>query len=441
MKKAPWSVLSLLMIAVVFILAGCGREKEPAAAVPQPLPAQRFDSADFESAGQCQYCHLEIFEQWRGTTHALSAKNPAFLAELRRTSRETNGASDNFCVSCHIPVGELAEEIPPVDGSKLSDVAKQGVSCDFCHTITSVTDMAMPAYRLTPGKVKFGPFDDPIQTPLHESQYSKLHTQADFCAACHEIIHPQNGLVLASTFSEWQQSSFGSKRITCQDCHMTPGPGVSKPNPGVAATGAPKTREHTWTHNMVGNNVFAMRQAGYDKHAEKAEENLKAAAALFLGMPERLSPYQSTRINIRIRNNGAGHYLPTGLSLYKDMWLEVICTNDSGQVVHSSGVLTPEGTLPEGTVVFKTTFADASGRETDNLWNAVRVLDDHRIPPQKYVDEFVEVPGLPQPGTLNIQVRLLYRNITAERAATLGIPVSEVPVLEMAKISGKIAVK
>lgn len=222
---------------------------------------------------------------------------------------------------------------------------------------------------------------------------------------------------------------------------MTPGPGVTKPVPGVVATGAPKKREHTWSHLMTGNNVFAMQQAGFDEHAARAEENLKSAATLFLGLPEKLSPYQPARINVRIRNDGAGHYLPTGLSLFKDMWLEVIVTNGQGDVVFQSGVLDNSGSVPAGSVSFKTRFANAAGQETNNLWEAVKVLDDHRIAPQEYADEFVEIPGLPLPGTLNIRVRLLYRNINADRAAQLGISAADIPVVEMAVIRGQVPVK
>ena len=126
---------------------------------------------------------------------------------------------------------------------------------------------------------------------------------------------------------------------------------------------------------------------------------------------------------------------------FKDMWLEVICTNQSGQVIHSSGVLTETGAIPDGAVVFKTSFADAPGEETDNLWEAVKVLDDHRIPPQEYIDEFVEIPGLPLPGILNVQVRLLSRNTTLQQAIQLGISIDEVPVTVMAEISGQITVR
>lgn len=440
MKKATW-IFTLGVLVVVMLFTGCGKKDATPTGKPQPVPKQTLASAQFESAGKCQYCHIDIYRQWRGSTHALAFENPAYQSVLKQTSRETNGEADAFCVSCHAPIGWLAEEVPPVDGSGLSEVSRQGVTCDLCHTITELTGLGNASFRVTPGNTKFGPLDDAINTPLHQSEFNRLFTQSEICGSCHQIVHPQNGLVLSATYDEWKESSFGSRRINCQDCHMTPGPGVTKPNPGVAATGAPKKREHTWTHYMTGNNVFAMRQAGFEGHAAKAEENLKAAAALFLGVPEKLSPYQPARINVRVRNDGAGHYLPTGLSLYKDMWLEVIVTNEQGNVVFRSGTLDSNGLIQENSVIYKKVFGDANGNETKNLWEAAKVLRDHRIPPQEYADEFIEIPGLPLPGTLNIQVRLLYRNITPDRAKDLGISVSGIPVIEMASISGKIPVR
>lgn len=440
MKKAKW-FFPIIVLAVLTIASGCNKEAKPTAGKPEPPPKQDVAAEEFDSAGECQYCHLEIFEQWSGSTHALSAVNPVFLAEIKWISQETNGESDQFCVSCHAPVGWLAGETPPVDGSNLSAVSKQGVTCDLCHAITSVTGVGNAAFRVQPGNIKYGPLNDAIATPLHESEFNTIFTESDLCGACHEIVHPENGLALSSTFSEWKESSYGSRRVNCQDCHMTPGPGVTKPTPGVVATGAPKVREHIWAHNMTGNNVFAMRQAGFDDHAARAEENLKSAATLFLGLPEKLSPYQPARINIRIRNDGAGHYLPTGLSLFKDMWLEVVVTNEQGAVVYKNGVLDETGAVPADSVVFKTRFANDAGQETNNLWEATKILDDHRIPPREYVDEFVEIPGLPVPGTLSIRVRLLYRNINAKRAAQLGISATDIPVVIMAEINGQIAVK
>ena len=222
---------------------------------------------------------------------------------------------------------------------------------------------------------------------------------------------------------------------------MTPGPGVSKPNPGVAATGAPKTRDHISTHYMSGSNVFAQQQAGFEEHAALSEESLQEAAALFLGLPERLTPYQPARINIRIRNDGAGHYLPTGLSVFKEMWLELVVSDEQGRVVFQSGVLDSAGSIPDDSIVFRTVFADAAGNESDNLWDAHRVLSDHRIPPQEYVDEFIEIPGFSQPGTMDIQVRLLYRSLTPQRAQNLGIPVADITVTEMATINGQVSVR
>lgn len=443
MKKTIWIFMFLLFL--LLFTAGCGKGDSPGVSQPNPIPVrpvQTIDSAEFEAAGMCQYCHLEIYEQWQGSMHALAFTNPVYQAEARKTSRETDGAADAFCAACHAPIGFLAQEIPPADGSKLSEVARRGVSCDFCHTITEVSADGNGSYRVSPGHVKFGPFNDPLHTPLHESEYSTIYNEAEFCATCHEVTNPQTGLVLGATYSEWKASSFAPKRATCQDCHMTPGPGVTKPNPGYAATGAPKKREHTWTHSMVGGNVFNPEQAGFDGHALEAEQNLKAAATLFLGLPETLSPYQGANINVRVRNSGAGHSLPTGLTMFKEMWLEIVITDERGTVLYQNGVLDENGAVPDGSVVYKTTVANAAGIETTNLWEAASVIYDRRIPPQKYVDEFFEIPGAPLPGKITVQARLLYRSVSQENAnLILGNGKAGVTVVEMAKITGEIMVR
>jgi hypothetical protein len=429
----------LFLPVLLLLLSGCGRNAPTAG--PPPFVRQEIAADAFDSAGQCQYCHLDVYRQWQGSAHANAASNPLYLAELARLRRDTDGESDDFCSRCHIPVGWLAGESSSADGAQLSAVSRQGVSCDFCHTVSEVEGVGNGKFRVAPGTVKRGPFDDPLHTPIHESAYDKLYTQAEYCGVCHEISHPQNGLRLSSTYSEWKESGYGSRRVTCQDCHMTPGPGVTKPNPGVAATGAPKRRDHISTHYMTGNSVFSLRRAGFEEHAALAEESLKSVAFLHLGLPERLSPYQPARINVRIRNDGAGHYLPTGLSMYKDMWLEVVVTDGQGKTVFSSGVTDSRGYLPAGSVTFATVYADATGKETANPWEAVSILDDNRIPPQKYVDEFVEIPGLPLPGVLQVEVRLLYRNLSPGRVDVPGLNILDVPVVEMARATGQITVR
>jgi hypothetical protein len=430
--------LLMLLCFIVLLVAGCGQAKAP----PEIVPTQKFASDEFTDAGMCQYCHLEIYQQWAGSMHALSFTDSLYLSQASQVSERSNGESDVFCAGCHTPVGMLAEEVPPAGGSSLSAVARQGVSCDFCHVITAADSAADPFFRVTPGKTKYGPFADPIHTPLHESEYLELYTKSEYCGMCHDIEHPEHNLILGATYSEWKASTYASKKIQCQDCHMTPGPGVTKPNPGVAATGAPKMRDHTWTHTMSGANIFAHQQAGFSDHAQQAEENLKSAATLFLGLPESLSPYQSARINVRIRNSGAGHYLPTGLTMFTEMWLEVVLTDSQGRVVYQSGVMDENGSIPSESTLYKTRLQDAAGKETTDLWAAVSVLSDRRIPPQGYVDEYFDIPGMPLPDILQVKARLLYRSISQTEANRLpGVNGSRAPVVEMAVITGSIPVK
>lgn len=438
MKKATGILFVFSLAVLAFGIAGCGAKTAAPVAQPEP-PPQRFGSEQFENPRICQYCHQEIYRQWSGSMHSRSATNPFYQEQAQKASRESAGAADIFCAGCHVPVGVLAGEIPPADGAALSEVALSGVSCDFCHIITEVTGTGNAAFRVAPGKTKYGPFADPLHTPLHESEYLKIYTESQFCGACHNITHPENGLVLSATYSEWKDSPLAARGVQCQHCHMTPGPGVTRPNPGYAATGAPKKREHISTHCMTGSDVFALRQAGAPEHARLAEENSRTAAELFLGLPAALQPYQPGSINVRVRNSGAGHYLPTGLSLFREMWLEVVVRDEQGKVLFQSGVVSADGKIADDSVTFGVAFADAAGRETTSLWQAKSVLRDRRVPPQKYIDEKFEVPGLTRPGTLHVRARLLRRGVQAGNGGNPSL--KDVPVIEMAAVSGQIPVK
>jgi hypothetical protein len=438
MKKATGTFFVFFLFVLALTVAGCGAKTAAPDAQPEP-PPQRFSSEQFENPRICQYCHQEIYRQWSGSMHSRSATNPFYQEQAQKASRESAGAADIFCARCHVPIGVLAGEIPQTAGAALSEVAASGVSCDFCHTITEVTGTGNAAFRLTPGRTKYGPFVDPLHTPLHDSEFLKIYTESQFCGACHNITHPENGLVLSATYSEWKASPLAARGVQCQHCHMTPGPGVTRPNPGFAATGAPKKREHISTHYMAGSDVFALRQAGAAEHARLAEENSRAAAELFLGLPPSLRPYQPGSINVRVRNSGAGHYLPTGLSLFREMWLELVVRDEQGKVLFQSGVVSADGKIPAGSVTFGVAFADAAGRETTSLWLARGVLRDRRVPPQKYVDEKFEVPGLTRPGTLHVRARLLRRGVLVRMQENPKL--KDFPVIEMAAVSGQVHVK
>ena len=54
--------------------------------------------------------------------------------------------ADNFCSQCHNPVSFLTntdlseyQSVEQFQSSNLSDVVKEGISCDVCHSVTGIT--------------------------------------------------------------------------------------------------------------------------------------------------------------------------------------------------------------------------------------------------------------------------------------------------------------
>jgi len=401
-------------------------------------------SADYQEADLCKACHKDQYSQWKGTMHAYSSEDAFYAGAFRLASEETNGAVDHFCSRCHTPIGELSGEVPPADHSRLSEIAKRGVQCDFCHTLAGHEGIGNAQYLVKPGEVKLGPFGD--GKPMgHKAAFSEFHTTPEFCGTCHNVDHPVNGLHLETTYTEWKESPYNTgdpaTRITCQDCHMTPGPGVTKPNPGKASPIA-EERPHISSHNMVGGGGVAAL-VGETETLQAAEAMLKAAATVELRLPEEAAKGAEAVVEVIMANVGAGHYLPTGVTELRDLWLELTVTGAGGETVYSSGALDEVGEIIPGAVKYQVQVADAAGNVTPKFWLAESIVSDHRIPPKGSVTETYRVPVPAEAvGPLTIRARLRYR---AASPSVLRLGLGEesaavLPIIEMAEAEGTVGV-
>jgi nitrate/TMAO reductase-like tetraheme cytochrome c subunit len=401
-------------------------------------------SDDYEKPDFCKACHKARYNEWKGTMHAYSNNDAFYSGTFVLASKETNGAVDHFCSRCHTPIGELAGEVPPVDHSKLSDVAKEGVQCDFCHTLKGHEGLGNAQYIVQPGEVKLGPFPDG-DAMAHKVAFSEFHTTPEFCGTCHNVDHPVNGLHLETTYTEWKESPYNADdpatRTTCQDCHMTPGPGVTKPNPGKASEIA-KERPHIWTHDMVGGGGVAAL-VGEAETMQTAEAMLKSAVTMALQLPDEVSKGAKAQVKVSLTNVGAGHYVPTGVTELRDMWLELEVTDAAGKAVFASGQLDEKSEIAPGAVKYQVVMADANGNATPKFWLAASKLSDHRLPPKQTVTETFDIP-LPADtsGPLKVRARLRYR---AASPSVLRLGLGEdsmdvLPIVEMAEAGGELKV-
>jgi len=385
----PRAVLLGVTVVLVFTLATAGT-------VAAQLPEAPADA--FEPSSNCA-CHSALVSQWQSSMHAQALTDPLYLHKLEKADRETDGAVVPFCEECHGAIAAMAGEI---EDRVFSEQGGEGVSCDLCHQLTGTTEpIGNTSLIVEPDGVKRAQFDDSVST-WHESAYSAFHETAEFCGMCHNVNHPVNNLPLEATYTEWAEGPYAEEGIVCQDCHMTPGPGVTKPNPGRAAAGGPE-RPHIYTMTFAGGNV-ALGDAAL------AEERLQAAAEIDLEAPQVVEGGGEVPVTVRITNVGAGHYLPTGLTDFRRMWVELVAMDQDGSE-----------TLV-GKREFHTIFKDEEGQSPAEIWFAVAVESDDRIPPQESVENTWEA-AMPLDGPLTLTATLYYRSCTEEFAEEAGVDV------------------
>lgn len=432
-----------LMIVYPLAMFSCGR-------------TQHFELSRFLGPDMCGGCHAAVADQWKNSMHNLSHFDPVYTAvakHLRKGLTDPDEIAEaESCVKCHTPVGFVTGNPTKVsdDLDRVPDIAKQGIQCDYCHSATGARKMYNNDIRLDPGHgmdnagTKRGPFTD-SHSEFHKSAYSKFHTESGICGTCHDVRHVVYGTKLETTYEEWLGSPYNSsdpnKRIPCQGCHMYQRPGVpatgSTPrpqNPGEAAGGGPQ-RAHIYTHYFVGANAYVPNKFGDAVKARMAEERLKNAAALTI-IDSELS---KGIVKVEVKNIGAGHKLPTGLTDVRQMWLEVVVTDAAGRELFSSGKLGRDGTIPAGAVVYNTVFGDGKGKAVANLAKAREVLKDYRIPPLGSVVETFTVPNL-KAKTATVTVALKYRSAPQELLdAVFGAGKIVLPVTTMAEAKKQIA--
>ena len=419
--------MKISLILSVLFFYGSGMIPVSAQTNPGELSSDQFE----DPLDNCKACHAEIYEQWNGSMHSLAEKDPYYQALFKMASEETDGLTDTYCSRCHTPIGLTSGEMPPVDASNMSEIALKGVQCDFCHSVSASDGTSNAQYILTPDGIKRGPFAD-SRSPAHKTEFSELHTKAEFCGVCHDVNHPTNGLPLEATYTEWKNGPYAAEGIQCQDCHMTPGITQYEQNPGKASDSGPN-RDHIWTHYGVGGNAFMTDYLGSATHKDMAVERLQQAAELEIIPDGSIEPGETFKFWIKVKNVGAGHYLPTGLTESRQMWIDVRATNGDGQEIFRSGAFDEYGNIDEATSIFHTVLGDAEGHHTEKVWEAESILSDHRVPPkgnetERFSFKIPEDTATP----ISITATLKYRSAPQEMIDHLfGEGELEVPVIDM----------
>jgi hypothetical protein len=406
--KIHYNVLcSLFVFAITALQMSCTK-------------VQHWELSRFVAPEICGGCHDEIYSQWKGSTHSLSHVDPLYrevaLHDLKGLTDADELKEAELCVKCHTPVG-FVSGMPARTSDhlkKIPELAEKGVQCDFCHSATGAWNIYNADIEMDPGHgennpgTKRGPYHDSL-SDFHKTEYSKFHTGSDICGTCHDVRHIVFGTKLESPYEEWKNGPYAKKDIPCQGCHMYQRPGIPatgstvRPDyPGIAAAGGPK-RKHIFSHYFVGANTIVPSRFNNQTQAIMAEERLKNAATVAID-----GGLTGGKFRVTVKNTGAGHSIPTGLSHVRQMWLEVKVTSADGRVLLHSGKLDGSGRIDLGAAIYTTVFGDGKGRPVMNVAKAREVLKNKRIEPLKSAVEVYRLQEL-KDRTITVEAKLWYR--------------------------------
>jgi hypothetical protein len=349
-------------------------------------PAAR-QGAPYAKAAECALCHEAIHRSWSEGPHARAATGAAFLADLERAVAQ--GADRRDCVWCHAPTTLVTGDV-----SLRDPISREGVTCDFCHTIADV-DLDRPGHPfvLDPGDVKRGPFKF-AESVGHQTEYSTLHKSSPLlCASCHEYTNAA-GVNVLSTYSDWQRGPYPLRGVTCQECHMAPVPGTTV-NPGLAA---PALIRVINLHRVVGGSARSQLDRGLDLKIDEMSRSGSTAS-----------------LTVSISNVAAGHPVPGGLAT-RSLVLAVGVESEGGELIHRQEK------------VYRRELKDAGGRVlagvSDLFLKAASVGRDNRLLPQETRVERFTLP-LPQGGRA-VVARLEYHDASAPGGSPAVIVITEV---------------
>ncbi|HSF14713.1 MAG TPA: multiheme c-type cytochrome [Vicinamibacteria bacterium] len=427
-------------------------------------------------------CHEEIFAEWQVSAHRYAAMDAAFQSIQLNMAEQNGPNSTRYCGGCHDPISLFSgTKNLFTDPAKLTGLAgyDEGVSCLSCHAVREVDVQGNANYVMgRPTRYLLELEYDEHPSPVVElarnfliRAYPREHVSSlgktlfkapEYCAACHkqfvdQEINRVGWVQLQNQYDNWRKSRWNhpdepTKTIECRECHM-PLVASSDPASGDEAdyNRSASDAKHR-SHRFLGANQMMpalLELPGWEQHVALIEAWLKgeiaipeiadkwsqgAAVGIELVTPEAVRPGDTIPVQVVITSNKVGHDYPTGPLDIIQSWVELVVTNDAGEVVFSSGTVGEDGFIEPGSFIFKAEPVDQFGNLIDrhNLWEMVGVRHRRALFPgfsdtasydvacpdlsrvkKSFPEGPVEIPvaASEAPGRLHVRARLLYRKV------------------------------
>ena len=330
-------------------------------------PPAKLASGKFNSARSCGSCHQAIFDKWTQSMHANSYVDPAFRDALYKAHYLSQGAAAAICLRCHSPTAAESQDLYGT-----SALTREGVTCDFCHSIGALSkDAAGGVLYQIDWTQKHGPYPE-TESPAHEVGYRPFFEKSEICAGCHDMTTP-DGTVVFATYSEWKASKYAEEGRQCHDCHM------------------PRLAGRTVKRGLGGHDIMN------DHRLLGGHEPTQVKRAITVKVESLTRDADRVHAVVSVENSGAGHYVPTGIPSRK--LVLTVSALQRGHVVF------------QRELVYQRVMQSEDNRTLTEDWeiklHSKRVLRDNRLAPLEVRRETFVFDASPN-DDVDLTVRLTY---------------------------------
>lgn len=278
------------------------------------------------------------------------------------------------CFPCHAPAAVLLDEVDdPLDPS-FSEVGAEGIACDFCHIIGRDLEVGVLDFSGYIGElgVRYANMSNPMPTDFHGNQSLAFYSKSQICAPCHQL-STSGGVPFENSYLEWQNAGLAAVGLECQTCHM---PTYT----GRAAPGAP-LRDNLHRHDFASADYPRSVTPGVDVESIKAasERMLKLSLVVAVeGLPSSVAAGGDIGFTMAVTHRRVGHAIPSGVSFWRELWIDVSVLDADGTLVYRSGYLEENGDLVSAEddpdlASFTSVVFDAEGERDPLPWDIVTI--------------------------------------------------------------------
>jgi len=403
---------------------------------------RKYRYADFQTPEYCKSCHSLFFQQWDQAmmsdayTHHWDEIEYFDLAVPHAEIDPNMKEAQEGCNGCHTPLAYMADNLPPPRPDENSR-ANESVSCEACHLIQGYygEEPYNHNYIIEPGQTKYTSRKGETQSPVHEIETTEIHSEAEFCAICHNEMSPF-GTWVKSTYTELKDGPYYEEGVMCQDCHMTKAPA--------------KTAKMGTKYKDAKLHLF---HGAHDKGKLNGVVEIRITPDIREAVPGEPVIY-----TIALFNQKTGHKFPTGSVEDRILWLHVEAVDEKGNIYHlpvdKKGFEGEEYTIageelayqdlaiplqlenfeglrredvPAGDRIFRMPFFDPLGRMTIMQWNTDSLGVDYRLGPRetKLETYTFNVPYDIATGKLTVRAEMKYRLLVKPVGEYLNVPEEE----------------